>query len=290
MERVLFVRAGALGDLVVTLPVLDALRRSGAQVDVACAPRFAPLVARSGPPELDHGGGAPVTVRDVGGLDMAWAFGGVAPEPWDRAVAFSRSWGEALRAAGIPVVRWVEAVPKGPAVRWFAGVLEGEPVEPPRLRSAPAPALGAPDPALDAPDPAVDTVVLAPGAGAGEKRQPLAWWGEVAAALEARGQRVLWVGGPGERGEAWPGPRVDLDLDATIDLAARCRAWIGPDSGPSHLAAAARRGAARNPTDVLVIFGPTDPAVWAPEGATVRRGQPSVAEVVAFVAARRAWG
>jgi ADP-heptose:LPS heptosyltransferase len=39
--------------------------------------------------------------------------------------------------------------------------------------------------------------------------------------------------------------------------------YIGNDSGISHLAAAA--GA-----PVVALFGPTDPAVWAPRGPRVR--------------------
>jgi ADP-heptose:LPS heptosyltransferase len=41
------------------------------------------------------------------------------------------------------------------------------------------------------------------------------------------------------------------------------RVYIGNDSGITHLAAAA--GA-----PVVAIFGPTDPAVWAPRGDRVR--------------------
>jgi len=35
--------------------------------------------------------------------------------------------------------------------------------------------------------------------------------------------------------------------------------YLGHDSGVTHLAAAARRG-----LPVVALFGPTDPAVWAP--------------------------
>jgi ADP-heptose:LPS heptosyltransferase len=46
-------------------------------------------------------------------------------------------------------------------------------------------------------------------------------------------------------------------------MLARCAAFIGNDSGITHLAAAV--GA---PT--LAVFGPTDPALWAPRGKAVR--------------------
>ncbi len=43
---------------------------------------------------------------------------------------------------------------------------------------------------------------------------------------------------------------------------ARARVYIGNDSGITHLAAAVG-------TPVVAIFGPTDPAVWAPRGERV---------------------
>ncbi len=51
-----------------------------------------------------------------------------------------------------------------------------------------------------------------------------------------------------------------VQLSALISL---CRLFIGSDSGVSHLAAAVG-------TPALVVFGPTDPQVWAPRGDAVR--------------------
>jgi ADP-heptose:LPS heptosyltransferase len=47
---------------------------------------------------------------------------------------------------------------------------------------------------------------------------------------------------------------------------AGARLYIGNDSGITHLAAAAG-------TPVLALFGPSDPAVWAPRGPHVRAVQ-----------------
>jgi hypothetical protein len=52
-------------------------------------------------------------------------------------------------------------------------------------------------------------------------------------------------------------------LEQYRQLAARARIYVGNDSGITHLAAAA--GA-----PVVALFGPTDPAVWAPRGRNVR--------------------
>jgi len=59
---------------------------------------------------------------------------------------------------------------------------------------------------------------------------------------------------------------------------ARARLYIGNDSGITHLAAAAG-------CPTLAIFGPTNPAVWAPRGANVRviqgkEGFPTAEEVL----------
>ena len=54
-----------------------------------------------------------------------------------------------------------------------------------------------------------------------------------------------------------------LALPHLAAILARCRLFVGHDSGISHLAAAV--GAPS-----LLLFGPTDPAVWAPANPQVR--------------------
>lgn len=67
--------------------------------------------------------------------------------------------------------------------------------------------------------------------------------------------------------EAWLGKRVrfalNLPLPTMAALVASCGRFVGHDSGVSHIAAAA--GAS-----CVLLFGPTDPAVWAPQNAGVR--------------------
>jgi heptosyltransferase-2 len=69
----------------------------------------------------------------------------------------------------------------------------------------------------------------------------------------------------------------DLELGVVAALARQARAFVGNDSGVSHLAAAAQgRG--------VVIFGPTDPVQWRPLGeVTILRRQPLEALAVAEV-------
>ncbi len=239
----LVIRRGALGDFILTLPVIRALTTLG-PVYVGTRPRYAPLL----PEGAIYQGGD-------------WPFeGGPPPVPFLRAFAFSPLTFRALCETDIPVVRGADPRPApGPhAVDHFGSVLLG---------------LGPAEAAFDrrprvavAPDPtARGHVVIAPGSGGREKRWPLDRWRAVADALAAIGVPVLWVRGPDEHDEpGWP-DALCPDLPALAALAAGCAAWLGPDAGPSHLAAAVRE----DPASVGVVFGPTDPTSWAPVGATV---------------------
>jgi len=55
----------------------------------------------------------------------------------------------------------------------------------------------------------------------------------------------------------------NLPLPELASALARCRLFLGHDSGVSHLAAAVG-------TPCVLLFGPTDPAMWAPPGDHVR--------------------
>ena len=52
------------------------------------------------------------------------------------------------------------------------------------------------------------------------------------------------------------------DLVERAALLAGCAGYVGNDSGITHLAAAVG-------IPVVALFGPTDPAVWAPSGRNV---------------------
>ncbi|MES2640975.1 MAG: glycosyltransferase family 9 protein [Myxococcota bacterium] len=239
MQPTLFVRAGALGDFVLSLPVLQALTTMG-PVHVVTTPRYAPLL--------------PAGATLVAG-DWIWR-GDPPPVPYGLAVTFSPTAADALVSSGLTNVRSVASRPPPGvhAVDHFASVLLGVATvdRTPRVR--------APDRNTGHDRP----IVLAPGSGGAEKRWSIARWRAVADAIEAArpGARVVWVRGPVEFEEDWPVDAVCPDLAGLVALAASCRVWLGPDAGPSHLAAAV--GA-----PVGVVFGVTDPACWAPVGARV---------------------
>ena len=79
--------------------------------------------------------------------------------------------------------------------------------------------------------------------------------------------RILLVGGEADYGQlqflenAWRGEPIliirDLPLPEVAAIFRQCRLFLGHDSGISHLAAGVG-------TPSVLLFGPTDPAVWAP--------------------------
>jgi heptosyltransferase III len=116
-------------------------------------------------------------------------------------------------------------------------------------------------------------IVLHPGSGGLRKVWPLKnWWallrflckhqcGPVYLSLGPADERLRNFAGEAERLGA-----VMLDGLSLSRLAAflsECRLFIGSDSGVSHLAALVG-------IPTVVMFGPTDPGIWAPRGPNVR--------------------
>jgi len=115
-------------------------------------------------------------------------------------------------------------------------------------------------------------IALHPGSGSTRKNWPLVRWRELIARLLGKDVRVLIVGGEAERAalaeldSAFPARlrfARDLPLPQLAAVLARCAAFVGHDSGISHLAAAVD-------APCVLLFGPTDPHVWAPANPQVR--------------------
>lgn len=111
-----------------------------------------------------------------------------------------------------------------------------------------------------------------PGSGGRAKIWPLSRWWALIHALLRRGVPALLTLGPAdEELEAFASAVRSLGVQTLrgLSLPALCaflresRMYIGNDSGVSHLAALAG-------VDCVVVFGPTDPAVWSPRGPNVR--------------------
>jgi ADP-heptose:LPS heptosyltransferase len=106
-----------------------------------------------------------------------------------------------------------------------------------------------------------NTIVIHPFSGSATKNWPLHRYQELAQSLP-----VEWTAGPEEPlADAWR-------TDNLLELARWMKGatfYIGNDSGISHLAAAIGM-------PCLILFGPTDPSIWAPRGVHVKilRHQP----------------
>jgi len=119
-------------------------------------------------------------------------------------------------------------------------------------------------------------IALHPGSGSEAKNWPLSSWVELATGLllENPEHSLVIVGGECE-GDRLAALRQALShsqrclflevppLPTLGAIFADCNLFVGHDSGVSHLAAAAG-------CDCLLMFGPTDPFVWAPASPGVR--------------------
>jgi ADP-heptose:LPS heptosyltransferase len=114
-------------------------------------------------------------------------------------------------------------------------------------------------------------LIVAPGSGAKEKNWPAAAYKEIFSAWERQfeGVAIAILGAAEEKDAAinrefGAKTRVlrGLDIGQVAALLGQSQAYVGNDSGLTHLAAAMAL-----PT--VAIFGPTDPARWAPRGQNV---------------------
>lgn len=149
---------------------------------------------------------------------------------------------EQARALGLPF-RFLDALPepgaKIHAADFFLGQAGGSGVAVPRIECEAGPR--------------ADFAAIHPFSGSARKNWPIDRFRELAARLALP---VRWCAGPEDAME--DAERFENLSDLACWLAS-ARAYIGNDSGITHLAAAVG-------TPVVAIFGPTDPAVWAPRG------------------------
>jgi heptosyltransferase-3 len=141
-------------------------------------------------------------------------------------------------------------------------------------------------------DPAETRVAFHPGSGSETKNWPIENWEGLGGILLSAGRSLLVIGGEADEHRAralesaWSGKPVQFVKNLPLPrLAASLEGsfFIGHDSGISHIAAAA---GAR----CLLLFGRSDPAIWAPanENVTVLRapeGKMRLLEVQTVIAA-----
>ena len=283
MSRVLLIRGGAIGDFILTLPILEEIHEREPSADVE-------ILGYQAIAELAVGRRHASAARRVDGAEWAGLFapsGELAEKEMEYLRGFDRVFcvwpdadrviAETLRRAGVRDLIAVNPMPPdGQSVHAIEHVARqcsraGFPLrylEPhlyPSERdrwwverymrvtgAGVQPLLG-----------------MHPGSGSRRKNWPARHFADVARGWLARPGCVLVVAGPADdraledfmsaapteeegvfvmRNEALP--RVAAALE-------RCDAFVGNDSGITHMAAAVR-------TPAVAIFGATDPALWKP--------------------------
>ena len=290
--RILVIRGGAIGDFILTLPAIAALRRQfpQAHLEVLGYPHIAQLAVAGGLADRVQ----PIEARGLAGF---FARGGTL-EPdlvdyfseFDLVISYLYDPDEIFKtnvcrcAVGQFIVgphRPDEAdrihatqVYLKPLER--LAIFDADPV--PRLSFNPQNSSGRAD-LLVSPDARqrVPTVAFHPGSGSEKKNWPeTKWAGLIQQIMATTNWDLLLVGGEaeGERlrrlAAVLPPARCSIAQGLPLaELAQRiqsCAAFVGHDSGITHLAAAVG-------TPVLALYGPaSDPAVWAPRGERVRVG------------------
>jgi heptosyltransferase-3 len=241
----LIIRPGAIGDFVVSIPAIECLRAT--YLEIWAAPRNVPLAARvaqearsigsMGLDLLELTGPSEHLLEALGGFDsiVSW-YGANRPE-----------FREAVAALRLPFQFFPALPPEGCGSHAADFYLEqARSISPCASDGIPRIACGALRGGFAA---------IHPFAGSAKKRWPLERFQELARRL-ARGMPVAWCAGPEDD---LPGARRFDDLYDLACWLATARIYIGNDSGPTHLAAAVG-------TPVVALFGPSDPAVWAPRG------------------------
>lgn len=285
-NRILIVRGGAIGDFILTLPVLRALRETfpETRLEVLGYPRVADLALQSGLADgiraLEDRPVARFFARRAE-LDPEWqgyfgSFAIIVSYLFDPDGIFEENIKRCSRAQFIPGLHRPPDVGPRHATQVLLeplqrlAVFDADPV--PRLDfRATTHQPTRPDCVeLEAWVRQGPTLAVHPGSGSETKNWPSDHW---IALMESVGRttsfQVLIVGGEAE------GDRLDrlaaalppsrrrvarsLPLPAVGKLLARCTHFLGHDSGVSHLAAAVG-------CPCSILWGPTSEAVWRPMG------------------------
>lgn len=282
------IRGGAIGDFVLTLPAIAALR---SLYPATCLR----LVGRPATLRLAH----PDQILDQESRQLAPLHAAIRPLPPDTAALFADvdlllayivDPDGALTDSLRTLVRGPLLVhdPRPPALSPVH--ITDHLLQPLRLHDIPIPdptpriLLRAADRVFAAtcwrqrslPSP---TVVVHPGSGGLGKCWPLENFLELIDQLQQRGIGVLVLCGPVEADRQPIPSRVrPLQPPGLLELAGlleRADLFIGNDSGPGHIAAAVG-------TPTLSLFGPTDPRVWKPRSLQARSLQAPAGQLAAL--------
>jgi heptosyltransferase-3 len=277
ITKILIWHQGALGDLLLAAPALAAISRHyfPARITALGHPERWGLLAGSLPLDevwdsgegqwasLFANGALPLRIRErLGRFELVLVF---SPRP-------QTTLEDRLHQAGIRAVHWLPSFPETGTdavaviqARHLAALGLYYLPEPFKLVIEDNPA----DIPVELPGPG-PWLAVASGSGQARKNWPLSHYYEVSRTLSWQfSLKVVWLAGPSEEATL---PYLDALAQAqgqilvanhplvrVARILSRCRLYLGNDSGMTHLAAALG-------IDVLALFGPTNPRVWAPLG------------------------
>jgi ADP-heptose:LPS heptosyltransferase len=260
-SRIAVIRLRSLGDCVLTTPALSLLKtyRPDLRVAIVVEDRFAPVF--EGNPDVEvtltptiaalrawqpdatinlHGGTRSMTLTAASGARYRAGF---AHHRF--AFLYTHKIPRAQQIMGVD--RKVHTAEHVASALFFLGL---PPTEVPRARLF----LAQPQ------DLPAGYAVIHPFASAPEKTWTLERFLAVAEHIETRlGLTPVFIPGPGEPANLFGRYTVipNAPIPKLKGLLSQARLFVGNDSGPAHIAAAYG-------VPCVVVFGPTDPAVWSP--------------------------
>lgn len=273
----LILRGGSLGDFIVTLPVLQALRAQwpNARMEIWGYPHIANLAVA---------GGLAESVVSLDRAEMARFFV-PAPEFTEAQVAAVRSFDlifnylhdpvgqvrtNLLLAGAKQVLSGSPIIKRGHAISFLLEPLEALAIYPsdlvPALELSPE-ARAAGRGRLRSLGLKGQPIAVHPGSGSPDKNWPVERYVEIIRRLRIRGRETIGILGEADAEAAAVLARELSDLPVLAGLAlselaetlAECGAFLGNDSGVTHLAAALG-------LPVVALFGPSDAETWSPRG------------------------
>jgi heptosyltransferase-3 len=292
MKKILVLRGGALGDFIVTLPALALLRREwpNARIELAGNATAAQLAVNRGLLDAAHSQHEARWARLYGDSPLLPEFAAWLSE-FDLVVSF---WpdpeGELRRRFPLhDRQRFVSgaAMPeRNPAAAHYCEPLRPLGIQPSgyfysltslnrsreRERVDEPPLAHARGYGVEVSHEFGNRILIHPGSGSPRKNWPRENWCRL---IDQLGLPVSLILGEAERSngeEAFTSAKrlgvkplhlVNAPLEELVDALSHCRLFVGHDSGISHLAAAS---GAR----CVLLFGPTEPACWAPPAPNVR--------------------
>ncbi|MDH4099782.1 MAG: glycosyltransferase family 9 protein [Nitrospirota bacterium] len=269
-QRILIIRYGGLGDFILTLPLLAALREisPGGHVTFMGKREFASLaegVYIDAIESVEKHGISTFFIKD-GELDPGLSEFFAS---FDLILSF-RTDHEGIFAANLRRVAKGRVVVSSPspdktgvhASDFLLSALDQADID---WKQFPAPVPLLPFEAREK----GDIIAIHPGSGSAAKCWSVDRYIELAGRVEGETKlRPVLIFGPAEEGirhrVGWHFSAYDnREIHEVASFLKGCRAHVGNDSGITHLAAALG-------VPTLALFGPTDPAVWAPRGAHVK--------------------